>query len=562
MAPTGRQSLVGEAGRRRAGGLPSGPPTRRAGAAFRGRRRMVVAAAFLLAWPLPGTAAAQDDDAAERAPLPVTRFELSNGMRFLVLPRQGAPTLAFVARFDVGSADDPPGMSGMAHLLEHLLFKGSSTIGTTGWVAERFYLARIDAVADSLVALAVGEDGGARVPPPRDAGVPRQGDAGVPAGVPSAEAESLAARLRALEDSARAFVAPNEFAEILARNGARGLNAITDHDATTYFVELPSNRAELWFALEADRMADPVFREFYAERDVVLEERRLRVEDRAGGRLEEALLAEAYRVHPYGVPVAGTPEDLRRLTRRDVTGHHRRYYGPGNAIVAIVGDADPRAMRAFAERYFGQIEPGGRPPPIAAVESAQTAPRRVHVRFDAGPEVRLAWHTVSAAHPDAPALAVLASVLAGGVTSRLHRRLVVEDRSAVDVSAGGGPGEEFPGLFTVSAVPRAPFGPADVEAAVLDEVARISADPPAPRELAAVRNSAAMEEVERLSSNLGLAFQLTSSEALLGDWRRTFELPAELREVTAADVARVARTYLRPDGVTVATVGRGPEPRR
>jgi len=512
VAPTSGQSLVGEAG----------------------RRRGVVAAACLLAWLLPARAAAQDAAAGERAPLPVTRFELPNGMRFLVLPRQGAPTLSFVARFDVGSADDPAGMSGIAHLLEHLLFKGSSTIGTTGWVAERFYLARIDAVADSLV----------------------------PAGVPSAEAESLAARLRALEDSARAFVAPNEFAEILARNGARGLNAITDHDATTYFVELPSNRAELWFALEADRMADPVFREFYAERDVVLEERRLRVEDRAGGRLEEALLAAAYRVHPYGDPVVGTPEDLRRLTRRDVAGHHRRYYGPGNAIVAIVGDADPREMRAFAERWFGGVPPGERPPPVTAVEPPQTEPRRVHVRFDAGPEVRLAWHTVSAAHPDAPALAVLASVLAGGVTSRLHRRLVVEDRSAVDVSVGGGPGEEFPGLFTVSAVPRAPFGPADVEAAVLDEVARLSADPPAPRELAAVRNSAAMGEVERLSSNLGLAFQLASSEALLGDWRRTFELPAELREVTAADIARVARTYLRPDAVTVATVGREPEPRR
>jgi predicted Zn-dependent peptidase len=476
---------------------------------------------------VPDSAAVLAERALAERALPVTRVHLDNGMRFLLLPRPGAPTVAFVVRFGVGGVDDPPGGSGMAHLLEHLLFTGSSSIGTSAWAAERFYLERIDAVADSLAG-------------------------GVPA-----EAPALAVRLAALEDSARTFVVTNEFAEILTRNGGRCLNATTEADATTYYVELPSNRAELWFALEADRMADPVFREFHAERAVVLEERRLRVEDRPDGRLEEALLAETFRVHPYGVPVVGSEEDLRALTRAQVTAYHGRYYGPSNAVVAIVGDVDPARMETLAKRYFAALPAGQEPPPVAAVEPPQRAPRRVHVALDAEPRLRMSWHTVAAGHPDALALAVLASVLTGGVTSRLYRRLVVEERSAVDVFAGGGPGNRYPGLLTISATPRAPATTAELEAAVLEEIVRIATEPPSERELTAVRNAIAMGEVERLTSNLGLALQLAESETLFGDWRRTLEAPRELRSVTAADVSRVARAYLRPDAVTVATLGRG-----
>ena len=505
-------------------------------------------AGIVLCAAAPAVAQAPDSAATmpERTELPVARLELENGMRFLVLPRPGAPTVAFVARFGVGSVDDPPGRSGIAHLLEHLLFKGSSTIGTTNRAAELFYLSRIDAAADTLETLRAAI--GAPAPP-------------VPPGVdtvagPLPEERRLVERLAALEDSARVFVAPNEFVELLTTNGARSLNATTDADATTYFVELPANRAELWFALEADRMSDPVFREFYTERDVVNEERRLRVEDQPGGRIGEALLAAAYREHPYGVPVIGRIEDIRSLSREAVRDYHARYYGPSNAVVAIVGDVSPERMVSFARRYFGPIPRAEAPAPVTAVEPPQIAPRRVHVDFDAEPQLRLAWHTVAGDHPDVPALTVLASILAGGVTSRLYRRLVLRERSALAVFAGGGPGARFPGLLTISAAPRAPHGAAELEAAILEEVARIADEPPSERELGAVRNEIAIGEVERLASNLGLAFQLAASETLFGDWRRTFHAAAELRAVTADDVARVARDYLRPEVVTVATLGR------
>ncbi|MEN8376062.1 MAG: pitrilysin family protein [Gemmatimonadota bacterium] len=472
--------------------------------------------------------------------LPVTRLTLDNGMRFLVLPRPGAPTVSFVVRFDVGSANERPGETGVAHLLEHLLFKGSSSVGTTNWAVERRYLDRIDAAADSLEAARGGT-------PPE-------------AGADTAEAARLLARVAALEDTARAFVAPNEWVQLLVEQGARGLNATTDVDATTYFVELPSNRIELWFALEADRMSDPVFREFYTERDVVAEERRLRVEDQSGGRLEQALLAAAYRVHPYGVPVIGHARDLGALTRARVRAYHERYYGPNNAIVAVVGDVDEDAVAAYAERYFGRIPRRDEPPPVGRAEPPQAAPRRAHVSFDAEPQVRLAWHTVTAGHPDAAALSVLASVLAGGTTSRLYKRLVLEDRSALAVFAGGGPGAKFPGLMTISAAPLAPHDNAALEAAILEEVARLAAAPPSERELAAVRNQVEVGEVERLSSNLGLAFQLAASETLFDDWRATFRATAELRAVTAEDVSRVAAAYLRAAAVTVATLSREEEP--
>ena len=440
-------------------------------------------------------------------------------------------------RYDVGGADDPVGMSGLAHLLEHLLFKGSTSIGTTAWAAERFFLQRIDAVADSLTR-----------PPP-------------------SETDRLRARLRALEDSARTFVAPNEFSEILARNGARGLNATTDADATTYVVELPANRIELWFALEADRMGDPVFREFYAERDVVMEERRLRVEDQPGGRLEEALLAAAFPDHPYGAPVVGTMEDLRSIDRADVVAHHARHYRPEDAVVAIVGDLSVERVRDLAERYLARVTDvpsarvvlyggSGAGDSSRRPASVPEGPRRVHVPFDAAPQIRIAWPTVDATHPDAPALTVLASILAGGATSRLYRRLVLDERVALSVSVGGGPGQKHPGLLTAAATPRAPHGNDVLEDAILEEIARIAAEPPTSRELEAVRNSVEAGEVERLASSLGLALQLAASESLFGDWRRTFRSAEALRAVTREDVSRVARTYLQPESRIVATLSR------
>ncbi|MEX2472635.1 MAG: pitrilysin family protein [Gemmatimonadota bacterium] len=462
--------------------------------------------------------------------LPVREVTLDNGMRFLILPREGAPTVSFVLQFGIGGVHEREGQTGIAHLLEHMLFKGTTTVGTEDLDAELAYFDRIDSVHDTLLVAREAAD--------------------------TAAIERLSARIAELEDSARTFVDSNAFDRILTREGAQGLNATTTSEATIYFVELPANRAELWFVLEGDRMRDPVFREFYSERSVVLEERRMRVDASPGGTLYERHLAEAFRVHPYGQPVVGHMRDLERISRRDLEHYFSRYYTPDNAVVAIVGNVDADRMEHFARRYFGDIEAGEPPPPVTAVEPPQREERRVEVTWDAQPLLRIGWHVPSQLDDDATAVAVLSSLLTGGRSSRLHRRLVIEERVATGVFSSVGPGSRYPGLFQIDATPRAPHRPDTVEALIYEEIERLANDGPNERELERVRNQVAAGSVRRMTSNLGLAFQLAESTSLEGDWRETFRGSERLRELTAEDVREAAARYLTAQNRTVAVLRR------
>ena len=462
--------------------------------------------------------------------LPVREIVLDNGMTVLVLAREGAPTVSFVVRFAVGGMHEHLGTTGIAHLLEHMLFKGTTSIGTRDIDAERILFGRMDAVHDTLLgARAAGE-------------VERMAE--------------LEARIESLEDSARTFVLPNELDRLLTEAGARGLNATTSSEATTYFVELPAHRAELWFALEADRMSHPVFREFYSERDVVIEERRLRVETDAAGLLYEEHLAAAFTMHPYGVPVVGYMSDLQTLSRRDVATYYRRFYGPDNAVVAVVGDVEPDRIEAWARRYFGAIPRGEVPPPVLAVEPPQRGERRITVEWDSAPRLRIGWRVPSGLDEDAAAIAMLTSVLTGGRTSRLHRRLVIDERLVTGVYASTGPGTLFPQLFQIDAIPRDGQSLERIEVAIYEEIARLVATGPDERELERVRNQVAAGNVRRMTSNLGLAFQIADSRALLGDWRETFRASERLEAVTAEDVRRIAAEYLVQSNRTVAALKR------
>ncbi len=462
--------------------------------------------------------------------LPVVEHELANGMQWLVLPRTGAPTVSFIVQFRVGGVNEVRGQTGIAHLLEHLLFKGTETLGTRDATAERALFEQMDVLQDSILALE------------------SRGD--------TAAAPSLRTRIDSLETEAREYVIPNEFERILSTNGARGLNATTDWESTTYYVEMPSNRAQLWFLLESDRMTSPVFREFYTERNIVAEERRLRVETNPRGLLSEAHMAAAFTTHPYGQPVVGYMSDIQRLRRPDVEAYFRRYYGPGNAVVAVVGDVDTEQVLAWAEEYFGDLPAGETPTPVLSREPEQRGERRVEVVFDASPQVRIGWPVVEATHPDAPALTVLSWLLTGGRTSRLHRRLVIQDRIATSVTSSIGPGVRFPPIFTIDAVPRSPNSTDDIEVAVYSELDSLQRTPPTNRELQRIRNQLEAGEFRRLTSNLGLALQLAGSTSSFGDWRQTFGFAQRLAEVEAEDVRRVARLFFTSEHRTVATVVR------
>ncbi len=485
--------------------------------------------------------ARQDGRVVDGLDLPVVEHTLANGLRLLVLPRPTSATVSFVVHVPVGSVNEALGSTGAAHMLEHLLFKGTTTIGTTDLEAERALFRKMDAAFDTVRHLR----GRAFMDPDEAAREARE-----------AEVTRLEERIRALEDEARGYAVPNEFDEILSRNGARGLNASTSWEATEYYVELPANRARLWFALEADRMQGPVFREFYREREVVEEERRARLESSPGGRLWEEHLGAAFRVHPYGVAPIGHMDDIRNLTRSGIEAFYRDHYGPENTVVAIVGGIEPDSAVAWAEAYFGPLERRGPAPPLLVAEPEQRGERRVEVVADAEPQLVMGWKVGDARDPEGAALGMLANLLVGGRDARLHRRLVRDERIAGFVSAGVSPGGMYPGLFTIQAAPLAPHTPEEVEAAIVDELRRMVLEPPTEGELERVRTRLEAARVRRLVSNLGLAFQLAGSAAAWGDWRTTFEIQGAMQAVTPDDVVRVVERRFLPEALTVGVMRR------
>ena len=274
-------------------------------------------------------------------------------------------------------------------------------------------------------------------------------------------------------------------------------------------------------------------------------------------------MATAFPMHPYGVPVVGYMSDVQNLTRLQVSEYYRRFYGPNNAAIAIVGDVDPDQVIEWAEEYFGGIPAGEHPRAVLAREPQQRGERRTEIEFDAEPLVMVGWHVVDNLDADMPALVMLTSLLTGGRTSRLYQRLVLRERLATSVSASMGPGSRFAQLFTISAVPRAPHNTLDIEAAVYEELDRLAGQPPDDIELQRIRNQVEAGNVRRLTSNLGLAMQLASSASLYGDWRDGFRFSSRLQRVTAEDVSRVARTYFTRENRTVATlVKKAPESER
>jgi len=488
---------------------------------------MTLRTAALLAALLAPAAAAQS--LLDRVEPTVTTFTLDNGLTFVVARRPDAPVVTFYTYADVGSVDEPAGQTGIAHVFEHMAFKGTTTLGTRDLPAE---LAALDAEDAAFLAL-------------RDA---RR------RGVPAAEIARLDSAFVAHRDSAKALAETAAFDTILSRHGAVGMNASTSADRTDYFYSLPANRLELWFNTESDRFLNPVQREFYQERDVVMEERRMRTESNPIGRLVEEFLAAAFKAHPYGWPTVGHMSDLQALSRDDAEVFFARYYGLSNLTIAIVGDVDPVEVRALADRYFGPAPRVPRPEGVRTVEPPQAGERRVTVEDRAQPVALVGYHRPAASHPDHAAYGVLEDVLAGGRTGRLYRALV-EARLAVYADAFSGfPGEKYPHLLALYLVPAPGVSTDSLEAAayrVLDEVATGGITP---EELARAQARARSGLVGAMESSTGLARVLARAQALRGDWRAAFRDLDAVSAVTAADVQRVAAATFRPSNRTVAVL--------
>ena len=460
----------------------------------------------------------------------VTEFTLPNGLHFIVVERHEAPVVSFHTYVNAGSVDDPSGETGIAHMFEHMAFKGTETIGTRNWAEEKKAIEEIDAVYDRLEA---ERNKGPKADPARIG--------------------TLEAQVKMAIDRAQAHVEPNEYPRIIEENGGVGLNAGTGLDSTEYFYSLPSNRVELWFLMESQRYLHPVFREFYKERDVVLEEYRMRVESSPQGTLVQTFDATAFAAHPYRNPPGGWPSDIVGLRRADAQSFFDRYYVPANMNVAIVGDVSPAEARRLAERYFGPLPSRPLPPRVRTEEPPQAGPKEASVNSPSQPLLVVGYKRPSQYDPDDPVFDVLSGVLSSGRTGLLYKELVRDKQLSLAAQVEGAfPGSRYPNLFLFFLVPSMGHTVEDNRKALDDLLQRFQNQKVDAETLARVKTKARASVIRRLASNAGLASVLTSYYANYGDWRKLFTSLDELNKVTAEDVQRVARKCFTAENRTVA----------
>jgi predicted Zn-dependent peptidase len=450
----------------------------------------------------------------------VIEHTLKNGMKLLMVERHTSPTVSAWIRFRVGSVDERSDERGLAHMLEHMLFKGTTTLGTRDYAAEKPILDRIEQTAQLLMSEKARRDKADK-----------------------ARIAALEKQLTGLEADASKFVIKDEFFELYSKNGGVGYNAFTSRDGTTYLISLPSNKLELWAAIESDRMQNPVLREFYSERAVVMEERRRSYDADPESKLWETFVASAYLAHPYGQPTIGWMADIENLSRTKAERFFHAYYGPHSAIVAIVGDINPTATIAMVERYFGAIVPGRLVAPVTTEEPKQGGERRIELVAESEPTLIMGFHKPAINDPDDYVMDVISMILGNGRTSRFHKNLVIEKQLATDVGVFDAPGSRYPALFVINANPRAPHSVKEVEDAVLAELERLKNEPVAGRDLQRILNKIEFEESRRMGTNGGLARNLTEYEATAGTWRYMIEYRQKVASVTPADIQRVARQY-------------------
>ncbi len=494
------------------------------------RRRFVACFLFALCCvPMAGAADAPATGVAlDSFESRVTEHTLSNGWTFLLVTRPVAPVFAFMTAVNVGSAQEGAGMTGLAHMFEHMAFKGTPRIGTTDYDAEQRALEELER------AYLAYQNARLRTAP--DADVVRQRhDA-----------------FRRKQRAAAAFVRSNAFGNIVDRAGGVGLNAFTSADMTGYVYALPANKIELFCYLESERFLHPVFREFYKERDVVMEERRLRTESRPIGRLFEQFTAAAFTAHPYHHPVIGHASDIQSYTMTDAGKFFHTWYVPSNMVTAIVGDIHPETIIPLLETYFGRIPRGPAPPTLRTVEPPSIAEKTVTLKDPSQPFYMEGYHKPAVTHPDQEVFEAIDDILTNGRTSRFHRALVRDQQIAVSAgSYGAYPGEKYPHVWVAYAVPARGVSNQRVRDALHDELRRLTTDDVTENELAKFRRRARAALLRSLKSNMGLAMNLSHYHTLFGDWRELFHSLDRVDRVTAEDIRRVARhTFTASNRVT------------
>lgn len=504
--------------------------------------------AILLTLLLPFAAFAQE--------VPVIEKILPNGMKMLLVPRHDDPAIAGAWVAHVGSSNERPGITGIAHLFEHMMFKGTPTIGTTNFQRDLEIMAAQEKLRDEMRA----EESKMRI-------ALRRGDFStdstnrVDPAVQMLTPENWTPRYRELQkefqkliNEQRQILVKNEFDKIYRSAGASGMNAFTSEDMTAYFISVPANKLELWMWMESERILQPVFREFYAERDVVFEERRMRTESTPLGRFEETFNSMFWESLPYSWPTVGWPSDIPAISKAQADEFYATFYAPQNLTLILVGDFEPEKAASLAEKYFTRIPRGKKDAPdLVTLEVKQPAEKRMNAEAEANPQVDILWHTVPFGHRDSYALEILGQILSTR-TGRLYKGLVAGNETATEVWAHQ-MSQKWAGAFNIGGEAKDGHTPAEVEAGIYAEVEKLQKDEVPAEELQKVKNNFAAAEYRKLGSNFAILMQLIYNEGY-GDWREINTAAPKYQAVTAADVLRVAKLYFGKDNRTVATYTR------
>jgi len=478
---------------------------------------------------LAALAAAQDIASFEKR---ITVKKLDNGMTVVICERPEAPVFSFYTHVDAGSVQDPLGETGLAHMFEHMAFKGTDKIGTTDYAAERVALEKVEQTYAAYIA-------------ERDKPVDR-------------DEQKLKDLEKAWKDSVTAankYVKPNEFPQIVEINGGEDLNANTTDDETNYFYSFPENRLELWAYLESERFLHPVMREFYKERNVVIEERRMRVDSNPIGRLLEQFTTAAFQAHPYHRPTIGWISDLNSFSATDAKYFFDKYYIPSNMVVTVVGDVKASETLPIVEKYFARIPSRPKPDERTTTEPPQNAERRVVLEEMSQPLYLEGYHRPDYRSPDDAVYDAIADLMSNGRTSRLYRALVRDKKIAAD-SAGftGLPGNKYPHLFAFYAFPLPGHKPDEMADAIHVEIEKLKKEDIGDEELKMIKTRAKANLLRSLGSNEGLANNLALYQARYDDWRELFRSVDRIDKVTKADIRRVANQTFVPTNRTVGII--------
>lgn len=457
----------------------------------------------------------------------IFQYQLANGMRFVILEDKIAPVVTFHVQVRAGSVYEQPGETGINHLIEHLAFSGTNRIGATDWRQEKKLLGRLDQLHWQIIQA-------------REKSKPE-------------ELKALKSEFEKIRRQAASLAEPSQFSLILDREGAVGPNAYVSNDFTVYWVELPSNKFELWACLESERLFNSVFRLFYEEIEIVKEERRSVVDNSPVGSLMEEFRQAAYLVHPYRYPVIGYMNDIKAMNRARVKQLYQKYYLPSNILISIVGDVSAQEIKPLLEKYFGRQPAREKPCFNLPEEPPRVAERRVLLQRQAQPVLLIGYNIPAAGHSDLSALMVASEIIGGGPTSRLYRYLVKEKQVAAAVSSWVRR-SRYPGLFYIWAITADGFSNSCLEPLIYSQIKAISLNPPTLAEVEAAQSRLKMNFIQNLQSRRNLASNLAWFQEVTGSWENFFKIQEEISRVEPQDVLRVIQAYLRQNNRTVGSL--------